>query len=490
MQLTEVEKFGISGATLHGVQFLVGGSETGQDMAGVLGQNFLGLKDAEFDLANGVVRLIDENGCGSRVLTYWTKTATYGVAEILPSDLPRHTAESPAFVNNARIVVAFDTGAARSFLSTSAARRAGIDLHGPGVVDGGPIFGVGRHLVPSWIVPVDSFKVGGEEIRHTHLRVADLGWVEGDMLLGADFFLSHHVYVANAQSRVYFTYNGGPVFDLTQAAAAPPPSGAGPTASTVTPSDAASLGRRGAASASRGEFDAAIADLTHAIDLAPADPQWRKARAHAYLENSQVFLAMADLDEALRLSPGDVEVLLDRARLHLAGRDNPHALADLDAIDHAAPRQADVRLILAGLYGAAGAPAASLIQSDLWIAAHPDDGRFAEALNTRAYGRAQLNRDLDKALADADAALRRAPKNAAMLDTRGLVHLRRGEYDAAIADYDASLAQRAKSPWSLYGRGLAELRKGLAAEGRADLAAAGALAPDTAAGFREIGLTP
>ena len=202
VQLARVEKFGVAGATLHGVQFLVGGSETGQDTAGLLGQNFLGLKDAEFDLANGVVRLIEENGCGSRALTYWSSTLAYGVEDILPSDLPRHTAQTQAFVNNTRIVVAFDTGASQSYLAPSAARRAGIDLHGPQVADGGPVSGLGRHLTPSSIVPVDSFKVGGEEIRHTHLRVAEIGLPGVDMLLGADFFLSHHIYVANARNRV------------------------------------------------------------------------------------------------------------------------------------------------------------------------------------------------------------------------------------------------------------------------------------------------
>ena len=30
-----------------------------------------------------------------------------------------------------------------------------------------------------------------------------------DMLLGMDFFLSHHIYISKAQHRLYFTYNGG-----------------------------------------------------------------------------------------------------------------------------------------------------------------------------------------------------------------------------------------------------------------------------------------
>jgi hypothetical protein len=36
------------------------------------------------------------------------------------------------------------------------------------------------------------------------------------MLLGADFFLSHRIFVSNEQHKVYFTYNGGPVFSASR----------------------------------------------------------------------------------------------------------------------------------------------------------------------------------------------------------------------------------------------------------------------------------
>ena len=61
------------------------------------------------------------------------------------------------------------------------------------------------------------------------------------MLIGADFFLSHRVYVANSQRKLYFTYNGGPVFNLTagpamadnsRAPAGPAPSGPTPRSRT------------------------------------------------------------------------------------------------------------------------------------------------------------------------------------------------------------------------------------------------------------------
>jgi hypothetical protein len=60
-----------------------------------------------------------------------------------------------------------------------------------------------------------SFKVGDEEIHNAHLRVGDTR--EGtDMLLGADFFLSHRIYMSNTQHKLYFTYNGGRVFSASR----------------------------------------------------------------------------------------------------------------------------------------------------------------------------------------------------------------------------------------------------------------------------------
>jgi tetratricopeptide (TPR) repeat protein len=76
---------------------------------------------------------------------------------------------------------------------------------------------------------------------------------------------------------------------------------------------------------------------------------------------------------------------------------------------------------------------------------------------------------------------------AALFDSRGLAHLRRGEFDLAIADYDEALRLQPKLAWSLYGRGLARYGKGLTAEGEADLQAAAAIAPDLPAEAKRHG---
>ena len=78
----------------------------------------------------------------------------------------------------------------------------------------GVVTGLGRGVLRTWIAPVKSFKIGDEEIHNTHLRIAETSDIGADMVIGADFFRSHHLYVANSQHKLYFTYNGGAVFNL------------------------------------------------------------------------------------------------------------------------------------------------------------------------------------------------------------------------------------------------------------------------------------
>jgi tetratricopeptide (TPR) repeat protein len=63
-----------------------------------------------------------------------------------------------------------------------------------------------------------------------------------------------------------------------------------------------------------------------------------------------------------------------------------------------------------------------------------------------------------------------------------------GDLDKAIADYDAALAIQPKVVWSLYGRGLAKQRKGMKSEGDADIAAALALDPRIADKAKRYGV--
>ncbi len=491
--VSTVKTFTLAGYPISDVEFLVGGSETGS--VGVLGQNVLALADVEYDLAGGAIRLMVAKGCEHKVLTYWAGDKAISVMDIADVSTVRQTIGT-AYVNGVKVRVTFDTGAATSILTLAAAARAGVKPNDPGVVYVGGTGGFGRRTVPTWIAPFSSFKVGDEEIRNTRLRIGEIGLDGVDMLLGADFFLSHRVYVANSQRRLFFTYNGGPVFNLDSrtttldARDQTPKASPAPAVGAADPTDADGFSRRGAAFDSRQDYLHALADFDRACQMAPTQYRYFYQRGMTRLHNSQPLLAMADFDQALKLKPDDVESLLIRAELRLAGGGKADVVADLDVAAQIVAKESNLRLRIARLYGEAGAFDLAVKQYDLWIGAHSGDGNRLTALNGRCWSRALWGKDLDKALSDCNAALRWAPKVAGILDSRGLVHLRQGDLDKAIADYDAALALDPKTAWSLYGRGLAKQRRGLKADGDVDIAAAIALQPKLPEQAKQYGIAP
>ncbi len=508
-EVTTIRAFTLADQVVHNVEFLVGGSDVGY--AGVVGQNFLEKWDVEYDLAHGAVRLFETDGCKQKMLAYWVVPGQpYSTMDINRANPQQPHTTGTVWVNGVKIRAIFDTGASGSVLSLAVAERAGIKTNSPGVTEAGYGTGIGAGSVKVYLATFDSLKIGdGEEIRHARFAFADLHFPDGDMLLGADFFLSHRIFVANSQHRLYLTYNGGPVFDLNtgrdpqsepatagvvspaQAPAAPPPA---PVAAADEPTDAAGFARRGAALASRGDIAHALADFDRACELDPSAPDYFYQRGMTHWRNRQADEALRDLDHALALAPDDLQARMSRAELRLARSETAGALEDADAADHAAPPASDVRLVLGRLYEAGNRWDAAVRQFDLWIEHHRADSRFPEALNSRCWARASKGAELDKALADCNAALRHArpgsPFQREVLDSRGLVELRAGRYAQAVADYDAALAVDTKNAGSLYGRGIAKLRAGRVEGGRADLDAATAISPKVGERFAALGLAP
>ena len=495
---TTVQDLAVLGVTLHKIDFLVGGPQFEREADGLLGENLLGVADVEFDLANGVIRIFKAEGCQGAVPAYWAYGKPYSVISITPSTLTEREIEGTAYVNGARIGVAFDTGSPMSILTLQGARRAGVNPNGAGVQPAGLAGGLGRRAVQSWLAPVDSFKIGDEEIKNTRLRIGGIELRDVDMLLGADFFLSHRIYVSRSQNKLYFTYNGGPVFRLdrapeTQAEQQTPPPGAAAGAAPDAvgtpdpdePKDAAGYTRRAAAFMARQNFARAIADYTRAIELEPKDPEHLFDRAVARLRNRQPDLALADFDQCLKLKPDNLDALMSRGNLRLARKDIDGAKADYDAAIAISPGTAPY---IGEAYGEALQFEAAVSMYDRLIAAPPKDMELATALNNRCWARALWGKDLDKALADCDAALKLKPAMAGARDSRGLVHLRLGQFGEAIEDYDASLKANPKLAWSHYGRGLAELKSGKTAEGNADLKAAEEAQPGFAAYAKRFGV--
>lgn len=480
-------------------QFLVGGTDPGAEAVGLLGENILGLADSEYDLANGIIRLMKPQDCGDHPLAYWAAASKLPIQMLTLVETGGQVSGhiiGTALLNGHKIYVLFDTGAPTSVLTLTAARRAGVIPSSPGVVSTGTGGGLGRGGYPTWVGPFASFKIGGEETHNTRLRFGDLTLGDIDMLLGMDFFLSHHVYVSKAQHRLYFTYNGGPVFNLASLEAPSPQAGASPTASAQPaaagsePHTAAEFAARGRALLARREFESAIADLTQACQLDPNQPEYFLQRARAYFGTRQGEPARADLDIALKLKPDYVEALLTRAQVELLQKDTGATRADLDAADHTTPQQSDLRLGLSILYLSAQLPEQSVHQLDLWISAHGADAKLPTALNQRCWSRAVWNHELDKAEADCRRALRLTAGDPEALDSLGWVQLRQSRFDRSIQQFDAALEKQPKLASSLYGRGIDKLRIGNKAGGEADIATASAIRPDIADQMRAYGIAP
>jgi len=491
-----VDKLGLGeGLDIPRVPFLVLPS-IGSPTAGVLGQNVMSAMDTEYDLGNGVIRLMHPSpDCQHAIPAYWAGSQTVSEVDLEPIRPETPHLRGEAKINGQTIRVTFDTGSPVSYLKRATAERLGFRADGPGVQASGISGGIGGRVFESWIAPFDSLDIGGEQIKHTRLRVAALSLDGEDMLLGADFFLSHRIYVSKQQHKIFFTYNGGPVFQLgrpsTVASAGAPAGAPGATLPAPTeqyadtPSDAAGFARRGQASMSRRDFAAAVADFTKASELDPKNPEYFRHRAEAHIGERRPVLAMADLDEVLKLKPDDMNALIERGSLYLASGDEHRASSDFETVIRADP---DRELAVAGLYSASSRFEPAVVHYDTWIAAHPKSERMVDALNGRCWARSLWGHELDKALADCEAAVRRGPHIAALFDSRGLAHLRRGELDLAIADYDEALKLQPKLAWSLYGRGLARIGKGLKAEGEADLQAATQIAPNLPATAKRHGI--
>jgi hypothetical protein len=115
------------------------------------------------------------------------------------------------------------------------ADRAGVKPKANDVASGVST-GIAGNAVQTTVAVFSSFSIGDESIANAKLRVADMFGADTrkeigsliakriddvpDMLLGADFIRAHRIYVARSQGKMYFSYNGGPIFQVVAPPAA------------------------------------------------------------------------------------------------------------------------------------------------------------------------------------------------------------------------------------------------------------------------------
>jgi tetratricopeptide (TPR) repeat protein/predicted aspartyl protease len=489
------QTFELGGAKATGVDFAVGDLKGGLNL---LGENILHGEDVEYDLAHNVIRLFRTKDCGDRApLAYWAKKDDVRVADIDKVTAEQHHIITTGAINGARMRIVFDTGAGRSTLTLKAAARAGVKPDSPGVTSTTASLGIGKRMSANWVGPFDLIDVGDEELHATKLTFGEME-LDEDMLLGVDFFRSHRVLISTSHNRVYFTYNGGPVFDVGNAR--PVQTAALPVAEAPAPElkDAAALRARGAQFLAGKDYDHALVDIGHAIEMEPDHSEYYYDRGQVYMAAGQPDKAAADYDQALKLKPATGQAmaltLVGRAQADYALNRTDEARADLDSAVRAWPLTAlpasqTLHVRIAALMMGHDLFEPAVAELDAVQAFHPDDQQTPTLLLQRCRARALWNHDLDKALADCRKAMDIAVNTPQAFENRGLVYLRMGRFDAALDDFNESLKLAPGSPWSLYGRGLAKLKRGKTAEGNADLKAAAELMPDLAGRAGKLGLS-
>ncbi|WP_271085192.1 DUF3857 domain-containing protein [Brevundimonas sp. NIBR11] len=246
----------------------------------------------------------------------------------------------------------------------------------------------------------------------------------------------------------------------------------------LDPGNVTGLWGRGAAYYQIGRLDRALVDFralkTAAPDL-PAGPS-RELRILLRLDRRDEVRAL--IAERLEKSATDYLALDAGMRLARLEGDPAAGLPALDAAIAVAPDNVDVLALRGRARAAAGDVTGARADFDRLRAEARGDPIL---LNNVCWGQALAAFDLDRALADCDAAIAGAAE-AGFIDSRAMVLLQMERYAEAKSAYDLALADRPNLIASLYGRGLARIALGDAA-GSEDLARAKALSADAPDNF-------
>ncbi len=188
---------------------------------GLLGADFFTQTnaDVEFDLPHHVIRLLSPTLCFGDEVVYWggavSMTPLLAAIDGAPEFLTKATIEGVP------LEVLLDSGVDTT-LTGQGARKLGLrlpDRNTSGATAGNTEtpsmvqvrFGdltLDREVIHNPVLKAaDVFGAGGSSSRGARISSGTEG--PPDLLLGADFLLTHRLYVARSQERIYITYAGG-----------------------------------------------------------------------------------------------------------------------------------------------------------------------------------------------------------------------------------------------------------------------------------------
>ena len=191
----------LGGATLNYPRVLVGPialTGGGLDADGLLGASLLSEFDLDIDLPNRRLDLYTRTDCPGLRPPWGGRVATLETTRSLSSH-----PFFPVVVNGRDLSASLDSGAQRTVITVNAARRAGIgaDTRVPGVEVRAR--GAAGETLPAQIHALRDMRVAGVPVR-TPVMVTALALPNDiDALLGADFLMTHRVWLSYGSRKLF-----------------------------------------------------------------------------------------------------------------------------------------------------------------------------------------------------------------------------------------------------------------------------------------------
>jgi tetratricopeptide (TPR) repeat protein len=220
---------------------------------------------------------------------------------------------------------------------------------------------------------------------------------------------------------------------------------------------------RGRAYVLKQDFERALQDFNQAIRLDPRNPNSYFQRGVLWYLQEDFDKAVADYDRAIEMNPSHASAHSFRGLAFSRKGEDRKALADFDRAIGLAPETANFYDNRAFFYARIEDYERAMADHDKAIALLPRYNFYTARASTW-----RLRGDLNKALADANEAVRLETGTRSAQQFRGYIYRYLGEYDRAIADFDEALRKRPDHAETYVARGITYEKKGDHTRARAD----------------------
>jgi tetratricopeptide (TPR) repeat protein len=205
--------------------------------------------------------------------------------------------------------------------------------------------------------------------------------------------------------------------------------------------------RNADASASKGQWDEAIAGYTQALRIQPNFDRVLAARGVAWANKGNLDSALADCNAALSLNPELVDAIINRGVLYLCKDDTEDAIRDALAGLRLKPNHAGIHNLLGDIaLHKAGYRGAIKVYSDAIRLEAPDQTRNLSVYYADRANAYNLLGNLDAALRDCHVATQFDAANSHAWYTEGQVLNKKGDFAGAIAAHTSGITCAPTSP--------------------------------------------